>query len=295
MRHFSILDTTLRDGEQAPGVAFTGREKVAIARLLDRLGVDQIEAGTPAMGELEQQAVRAIAGLGLRCRVSTWNRLLVTDIQASLACGVRDIHISGPVSDLQIRSKLGKNRRWVLARLEGALRFAAAYGCRVAVGAEDASRADYNFLLEYARLARQMGVRRLRYADTVGVLDPLTTFERISRLKAALGDMEIEFHGHNDFGLALANTVAALKAGAACVDATVGGLGERAGNASLEELLRALQGLYGVRTGLQTALLPRLTRYVARAAGRPLPGSGKSGGGFFRRGGDSATAGNICR
>ncbi|HHW44680.1 MAG TPA: homocitrate synthase [Desulfotomaculum sp.] len=268
MRPFTIVDTTLRDGEQAPGVAFTWREKVTIARLLDRLGVDQIEAGTPAMGEVEQHAIRAIASSGLRCRVTTWNRLLPGDIRASLACGVRDIHISGPVSDLQIRYKLGKSRRWVLDRLREALRFALDNGCRVAVGAEDASRAGHRFLVEYALLAREMGVRRLRYADTVGVLEPLSAFERIARLKEELGDMEIEFHGHNDFGLALANTVAALKAGAACVDTTVCGLGERAGNASLEELVRAMQGIYQVKMRLNTAILPVLTRFVTRAAGR---------------------------
>ncbi|MDA8336187.1 MAG: homocitrate synthase [Peptococcaceae bacterium] len=265
---FGIVDTTLRDGEQAPGVAFNWREKVVIALLLDRLGVDQIEAGTPAMGEIEQEAIRAIAGLGLGCRITTWNRLVTADVRASLACGVRDVHLSGPVSDLQIRHKLGKTRGWVLERLREVLAYAVDHGCRVTAGAEDASRADEGFLLEFALVARAGGAARLRYADTVGVLEPLTVYERISRLRTKLDDMEIEFHGHNDFGLALANAVAALKAGAGCVDTTVGGLGERAGNTSLEDLLKVTQGLYGGGKGFNTSVLPALTRFVARASRR---------------------------
>ncbi|HUW64692.1 MAG TPA: homocitrate synthase [Spirochaetia bacterium] len=265
---FGIVDTTLRDGEQAPFVAFNWQEKAVIAHLLDRLGVDQIEAGTPAMGEVEQKAIRVIAGLGLGCRVTTWNRLVIADVRASLACGVRDVHLSGPVSDLQIRHKLAKSRQWVLERLREVLVYAVDNGCRVTVGAEDASRADEDFLVEFAGLAREGGADRLRYADTVGVLDPLAVFERISRLKERLGDMEIEFHGHNDFGMALANAVAALKAGAGCVDTTVGGLGERAGNTSLEELVKVMCGLYGAGKGPETSVLRTLTRFVARASRR---------------------------
>lgn len=262
-----IIDTTLRDGEQTPGVAFNLKEKVAIAGMLDRLGVFQIEAGTPAMGEMEQQAVRAVVALGLKSRVNAWNRLLLADIRASLACGVRDMHISAPVSEIQIKYKLGKDRRWVLDCLRRALRYADDYGCRVSVGAEDASRADPYFLEEFALLAREMGAVRLRYADTVGVLRPFDAYERLCRLQEEV-DMDIEFHGHNDFGMAAANAAAALKAGVRYIDTTVGGLGERAGNTSLEQLAAALKGLYGIDSGLNLGVMPALSRYVARAAGR---------------------------
>jgi homocitrate synthase NifV len=265
-----IVDTTLRDGEQAPGVAFNLQEKVTIARMLDRLGVAQIEAGTPAMGEVEQQAIAAIVRLGLRSRVSTWNRVVPADIRASLACGARHVHISAPVSDIQIKYKLGQNRQWVLQRLKQACLYAAEHGLPVTVGAEDASRADPEFVLEFALLARELGAERLRYCDTVGVLDPFTTFERLVWLKERV-DLELEFHGHNDFGLATANALAAIKAGVEWVDVTVGGVGERAGNTSLEELYRVLSGLYGVDPGLDTRYLPLLGRFVARAAGRPFP------------------------
>jgi len=262
-----IVDTTLRDGEQAPGVAFNLREKVNIARMLDWLGVYQIEAGIPVMGELEQKAIRAIVRSNLKARVSTWNRPLLADIRASLACGVRYIHIACPVSEIQIRYKLGRSRMWLLDCLKRAMRYASDYGCRVTVGAEDASRADASFLLDLAFLAQEMGAERLRYCDTLGVLNPFTTVERLGWLRSNLS-LEIEFHGHNDFGMATANTLAAIKAGIRYVDTTVEGLGERAGNASLEELVAAVQGVYGTELGLEDRLLPLLSRHVARAARR---------------------------
>ncbi|MDI6906034.1 MAG: homocitrate synthase [Thermoanaerobacterales bacterium] len=261
------MDTTLRDGEQAPGVAFSTREKVLMARLLDRAGVYQIEAGIPAMGEVEQEAIRRIAALDLRSRVSTWNRILPEDIRASLACGVRDVHLSAPVSEIHLRYKLGRSRRWVLAQLRKTIAYALAYGCRVTVGTEDASRAEDAFLVEFALLAQEMGVERLRYCDTVGVLDPFTTLERLTRLREKVA-IPLEFHGHNDFGMATANALAAVKAGCRYVDVTVGGLGERAGNVPLEEVVAALEHLYGLPAGLDRRRLSILSRVVARAAGR---------------------------
>ncbi|MGB9858453.1 MAG: homocitrate synthase [Moorellaceae bacterium] len=271
-----IVDTTLRDGEQAPGVAFSFQEKITIAQMLDRLGVAQIEAGTPAMGEIEHQAILAIARMGLKCRVSTWNRMVLEDIRASLACGVRDVHISAPVSPVQIRYKLGQSTRWVLDRLRQACLYARDHGLRVTVGAEDASRADTVFLLEFAFLARELGVERLRYCDTMGVLDPLVTCERLSWLKEKI-DVELEFHGHNDFGMATANSLAAIRAGVGWVDTTITGLGERAGNTALEELYRAFKEVYGLNLGLKVRYLPLLSRYVAYAAGRLKQYAGATG------------------
>ncbi|GAV24359.1 homocitrate synthase [Carboxydothermus islandicus] len=265
--HVQIVDTTLRDGEQAPGVAFSLREKVTIAWMLDQLGVAQIEAGTPAMGEVEQRAIAAIVRLGLKSRVSTWNRMVLADIRASLACGVQYVHISAPVSDIQIRYKLGKRHQWVLNRLRQACLYALEHGLAVTVGAEDASRADPGFLLEIALLAREVGVKRLRYCDTVGILDPFATFEHLVWLKENTS-LELEFHGHNDFGLATANALAAIRAGVNWVNTTVGGLGERAGNTPVEALCRALNELYGWDSGLNLDYLPLIGRYVARAAGR---------------------------
>jgi homocitrate synthase NifV len=267
-----VVDTTLRDGEQTPGVAFSIREKVQIARLLDRLGVYQIEAGVPVMGGSEWQAVAAIARLQLRCRVNSWNRLLLGDLRASINCGVKDVHISCPVSEILIGFKLRQSRLWVMDTLRRAVRYAFDYGLRVTVGAEDASRADQDFLLEIAQLAQEMGVERLRYCDTVGVLQPFDVFERLAWLRERTS-VELEWHGHNDFGMATANSLAAVKAGIGCVDTTIGGIGERAGNTCLEEFAAALQGVYGLSTDLDRRALQVLGSYVPRSAGR----SGRGG------------------
>lgn len=267
LKKLHIVDTTLRDGEQAPGVAFTVREKVIIARMLDFLGVDVIEAGTPAMGGVERASVSRIGGLGLKARVTTWNRIVPADIRASLDCGVSDVHISAPVSDIQIKYKLGRTRRWVIDNTARTIRYARECGCRVSVGAEDSSRADRGFLVEFALLAQEMGADRFRYADTVGVLDPFKVSEGLSLLGEKLS-IDLEFHGHNDFGMATANAVAALKAGAKYIDTTIMGLGERAGNTDLKSFVRAAKIICGVSPGLRINMINRLERFVASASNR---------------------------
>jgi homocitrate synthase NifV len=265
-----IVDTTLRDGEQSPGVAFSAKEKIKIAQYLDLLGVEQIELGIPAMGGIEVDAISSIASLDLKARLTTWNRLHLSDIRASLSCRVKNLHICAPVSDIQIEYKLNKSRLWVLDCLKRAIRYAKDYGCWISVGAEDASRADPEFLLEYALLAQEMGAERLRYADTVGVLEPFSTYRELSWLKDKL-KIELEFHGHNDFGLATANTVAAVNAGVRFIDVTVNGLGERAGNADMEEVVAAIRMSCGIGMNWANDKMKALSSYVARASNRKMP------------------------
>jgi len=279
MNHFQVCDTTLRDGEQAPGVAFTVREKAKIAGMLDRFGVHEIECGTPAMGTQEQRSISRLVTMGLRARLLTWNRAQEADIRASLACGITAVAVSLPVSDLQITRKLSKDRKWVLRRLRQAVSFAKERDLYVCVGAEDAARADEAFLTEFALIAQELGADRLRYSDTVGKLSPSETFRRISDLVRCI-DLPVELHAHNDFGLATANALAGIEGGAALVSTSVLGLGERAGMAALEEVVMAARHVYGVETNFRVDMLPELCSYVAEAAGRnvsvdkPIVGSG---------------------
>lgn len=269
MNDVIIIDTTLRDGEQTAGIAFTGAEKTTIARLLDKAGVREIEAGIPVMGGEETRTIRGIINLGLRANIITWNRLNLDDIKASLNCGAKFVHISAPVSDLQIRFKLRRNRDWIIENLKRAIWFSKEKGCRVSVGAEDASRADSGFLTRFASVAGQEGAERLRFADTLGVLDPFSACEKIKAVCQAV-DIAIEMHAHNDFGMATANTLAAIKGGAGFVSTTVNGIGERAGNACMEEVVGALESLFGHSTGLDRNVFASLSEFVAKASNRRL-------------------------
>jgi homocitrate synthase NifV len=265
-----IDDTTLRDGEQTAGVVFANEEKIHIARMLARLGVHQIEAGVPAMGGDEKEAIRKIVDLELPTSILAWNRTVVSDIQHSLDCGVDAVAVSISSSDIHIQHKLMRDRQWVLDSIKRAVDFAKSHGLYVSVNAEDSSRSDPEFLVEFTRTAKEAGADRVRYCDTVGILDPFETYKRVKTLVEE-ADIPIEMHTHNDFGMATANAIAGLKAGATYVNTTVNGLGERAGNASLEELTMALQYCQGINLGLRTSLFREFAEYVALASGRSLP------------------------
>jgi len=182
MKTVHINDTTLRDGEQAAGVAFTIEEKIAVATLMDSLGVPELEVGIPTMGGAEAQAIQQIVNLGLKTELIGWNRAVKSDIAASIACGLQRVHISIPVSDIQIGVKFQGNRNLVLEKLHDSINFALDHGLFVAVGGEDSSRADANFLLDVAMSAQQWGASRFRYCDTVGILDPTTITKQVSNL-----------------------------------------------------------------------------------------------------------------
>jgi len=262
-----ILDTTLRDGEQTPGVSLTPEQKLQIAKRLDLLGVDVIEAGTAVISEGEQRAIRGIAHEGLNAEISSFARLLTGDIDAAIECEVDTVNLVSPVSDSHIKKKLKIDRETLQSMTVEMSEYVKEHGLKVEVSAEDASRADIAFLKSFFTDLAQI-VDRLSFCDTVGVLYPERTKEIFQTL--CIFDTPVSVHCHNDFGLATANSVAAVMAGAEVVHVTVNGLGERAGNASLEEVVMTLELLYNVKTNIAKEKMYETSRLVRNLTKMPL-------------------------
>jgi homocitrate synthase NifV len=269
-RGVKINDTTLRDGEQTPGVVFTIEEKLEIAKLLDDIGVHQIEAGTPAMSPHETKAVNLIAKQGFKASVMGWARAVKEDIEAVIKTDADAVAISIATSDIHLKHKLKMSREQVVERAVSMVEYAKAHGLYVSLNAEDATRTDFNFLKEFALKGKEAGADRLRICDTVGVLIPAASFYLTARFLEEV-DMPVEIHAHDDYGLAVANALASCEAGSEYVSTTVNGLGERAGNSSLESVIMSLVKLYRQPNTFKTSRIIEISRFVEKASGIPVP------------------------
>ncbi len=264
-----LIDTTLRDGAQAPGVAFTPAQRVGLAESLASIGIDEIEVGCPAMGEAERATIRQTVGLGLGCRLTAWCRARPEDLDAAAACGLAAAHLSVPGSGLQLKA-LDKSWAWVRRTLTELVPRARRRFAFVSVGVMDASRTESGRVAALARLCADLGADRLRLADTVGVWNPRSAARAVRDVAAAAPGLAVGVHAHNDLGMAVGNTLAALEAGAASADTTVLGLGERAGNAPLEELVMALRATTDLGCRVAPRGLAALCRQAAECAGRTI-------------------------
>ena len=269
-REVWLVDTTLRDGAQAPGVAFTTREKCQLARALDAAGIAEIEAGIPATGDAAMADIRALLTLGLRARLTGWCRLRAGDLEAAAACGLSAVHLSLPASR-RLCMAFGHEPAWWREQLTRLVPQACASFRYVSVGLQDIGGAVIEETTALASLAVKAGAHRIRLADSNGALAPRRVAQLLAELRAQLPGTVLGFHAHNDLGLATANTLAAFEAGATHLDVTINGLGERAGNARLAEVATALRVAFACDPGVKLEALTSLSQLVARLTHRHLP------------------------
>ncbi len=268
MRQY-LLDTTLRDGEQAAGVVFSLEEKIRIAQMLDEIGVEEAEIGTPAISVQEEKDIKVLVNQGFSFNSLCWARATVSDIMAVKRSGVRRISISFPVSDIQLAA-IGKDHNWVLTQMKTMIGLASNHFDFVGIGAQDASRANPHFLQDYISKAAHFGVKRVRFADTVGIMNPFSVHEMITSYRDLFPELDLEFHAHNDLGMATANSIAAIQAGCNSIDVTINGLGERAGNAPLEEVAAAAKFSLNKDLNIDLKNIQEVCNYVEQVSQRKV-------------------------
>ncbi|MEE1117741.1 MAG: homocitrate synthase family protein [Methanosphaera sp.] len=270
--NINIYDTTLRDGEQTPGVCFSLDEKIEIAHKLDELGIPQIEAGFPIVSENEKKSVKTIANEGLNAKIICLTRTKKEDIDAALDADVDGIITFMGLSDLHLKVKMDKPRDVINKICMDAVDYGKDHGLFVAFSAEDATRTELPKLLEVYKMAQEHKADRIHIADTTGSINPYAMQYLVRNIRKEI-DVEIALHCHNDFGFAVANSIAGLFEGASAISTTVNGIGERAGNASLEELIMALKLLYNKDLGFKTEVISELSQIVSKYSKIPVPDS----------------------
>ncbi len=281
--HVGLYDTTLRDGEQTVGVVLDPEEKLEIARLLDDLGIDRIEAGFPRVSADDWRAVELIAAAGLRAEVWGFSRAVPADLEALVELGVSSSVIESPISDLKLDA-IGVSRKTMLGRIEKAMRFASEHNIQAAFFGVDSTRAELDFFRQVYETAVDAGAKEVVVVDTLGIATPEAVTDLVGRTIQWLDGTPVHFHGHNDFGLATASAVAAVRAGATWVQGTINGMGERAGNANLGEVALTLRALYGVESNLRLDRIREVSARVRELAGYELePWKPVTGETLYRR------------
>lgn len=260
-----LEDTTLRDGEQAAGVAFSKASKLAIHDYLVATGVRWIEAGIPAMGDEELDTLRTMIARGSDATLVAWNRGVKEEVALSLDIGFKAVHIGLPTSNVHLKDSIGQDRHWLLEQAKNLIKYAKDRGAFVSISAEDVGRTEIPFLQEYACIVTEAGADRLRLSDTIGILTPEAYAERVQSV-VKVSSIDVQCHTHNDFGLAVANTLAGLNAGARYFHVTVNAIGERAGMPDLAQTTLALKQLYSKDLGIVTSRLRQLSEIVAQAS-----------------------------
>jgi homocitrate synthase NifV len=266
----NIIDTTLRNGEQTAGVVFSKHEKIRIAKMLDEIGIPEIEIGTPSLGSIEREIVSEILNDSFNSKLFVYCEAEPENIEYAVKCGAKNVVINISTSDIHIREKYKKNKTWVISKLRETIKAASISKLNFIISAEDATRTELGFLLKLISIAEKKGAYRFRLCDTVSSLDPFRTFLFISTISSVSG-IPIEVYNHNDFGMATANGIAALRGGASSMVVSVGGLGEGTGNAAMEEIVMALRYLENVELGIETSKFREIAEYVARASSRAVP------------------------
>ncbi len=266
----TVFDTTLRDGEQTPGVSFRQDHKFAIARQLSECGVHAIEAGFPSSSPGEAESVKAIAAMGLEADICGLARMLKPDVDACLDAGVDLVHVFIPTSEIQLTHTIKKSQAEVIEAVREVVGYVREHVDQCMFSPMDATRTDLPFLIEVSRAAAEAGATIVNVPDTVGVYIPTKMLALIGALAPQV-PAPLDVHCHNDFGLAVANTVAAVEAGASQVQVTVNGIGERAGNADLAQTVMIMESILGVSTGIETKRLVETSRLVSRYSGIAIP------------------------
>lgn len=270
MAEIVIEDTTLREGEQSPGVALSADEKLAIALALDEAGVPMIEIGTPSMGGEERIFAEKVASMPFRATLVGWNRAVLDDIKCSLDCGLKAVHIGMPTSDIQLKAGPKKEFRWLQSEVPKLIRYCKDRGVFVSVSAEDVSRSSPGEVVEFAKCMRDAGVDRIRLSDTLGLSNPFEYRDLVRTVVQEVG-IDVQIHAHNDLGLAMANTIAGIEGGAKYVQATVNGWGERVGLVGLEVVAVTLKRILNIDTGIHLSHLLELSDLVAKLFRRDVP------------------------